>query len=205
MLEDFEISFKTCLSYHLSHKYGPECYLKDGIFRKKEWYLEFRSAISKNIKKSSNEVFIRHHINKYKRHFPFWVLIEVIPFSSFSKFFNSLRNAEKNDFSRKYYNCYGGILANWAHHFSVVRNICAHYGRLYNKNLFPILTFLKEDGENLKTGKIFDTFFILKKFFHNKPVWSKTVKTIEKLVTQYRDDIEIKLIGFPNNWKNLIQ
>ncbi|MBA7554828.1 hypothetical protein ES705_47464 [subsurface metagenome] len=36
LLEEFEISFKTKLTYHLSHKYGPECYLEKSIFLKTE-------------------------------------------------------------------------------------------------------------------------------------------------------------------------
>lgn len=205
LLEDFEISFKTNLSYHLSHKYGPECYLDKNIFLKNEWYLQFKSALDKNIKKSSNELFIRHHLNRYEGRFPFWVIVEIIPFGAFSKFFNNLNTAEKNDFSRQYYNYSGKTLSNWVHHFSVVRNICAHYGRLYNKNIFPKLKFLKEDDKNLKSEKVFDTFFILKKFFYSKLIWDEAENNMEKMLEKYKDSVNIKLIGFPNNWKKILQ
>ena len=42
------------------------------------------------------------------------------------------------------------FIENWIHHFSVLRNTCAHYGRLYNKNLLPILKYLKEDENKFK-------------------------------------------------------
>ncbi|GAG86127.1 unnamed protein product, partial [marine sediment metagenome] len=163
------------------------------------------SVLNKNIKQSANELFIKHHIDKYKGRFPFWVIVEILSFSTFSKFFNNLKNAEKNDFSRSYYTYDGQTLANWVHHFSVVRNMCAHYGRIYNKNIFPKLKILKEDNKNLKTGKIFDTFFILKKFFISKFTWEESINNLKKILEEYKNSISVDLIGFPKNWEEILK
>jgi len=64
--------------------------------------------------------------------------------------------------------------------------ICVHYGRLYNKNIFPKIKFLKEDDENLKSGKVFDTFFILKKFFNSKFIWDESINNLKKILGEYK-------------------
>jgi len=201
LLEDFEISFRTKLAYYLSHKYGSECYLKQDIFTDKRLHSDFIYTIEKNIKQSVNEQFVKHHFSKYKGKFPFWVLIEILSFSAISKFFKNLNNSDKNSFSKNSYNHDAVFYENWVHHFSVLRNTCAHYGRLYNKNLLPILKFLKEDEKKFKrTFKIFDSLFILKKVYFNKDLWFKFLSKLENLITENKTIIDLNLIGFPEDY-----
>lgn len=201
VLEDFEISFRTKLAYYLSHKYGSECYLKKDIFIEQRLYSDFIYTVEKNIKQSVNEQFVKHHFSKYEGRFPFWVLIEILSFSSISKFFKNLNNSDKNYFSKFFYNYDAEFIENWVHHFSVLRNTCAHYGRLYNKNLLPILKFLREDNDILKkTFKVFDSLFNLKKVYFNKDLWASFLKKLENLITEYRTIIDLKLIGFLDDY-----
>lgn len=201
LLEDLEISFRTKIAYYLSNKYGNECYFNKDIFIDSILYSEFICSINKNIKRSNRELFIKHHILKYDGRFPFWVLVEILSFSTISKFFKNINNADKDEFSKFYYNYNFNILENWIHHFSVIRNICAHYGRIYNKNLFPILRFLEEDKNEInKTNKIFDSLFILNKIFLNRNLWFYFLERLEILVEEYKNIIDLNLIGFPKNY-----
>lgn len=201
LLEDFEISFRTKLAYYLSHKYGSECYLKKDIFAEQRLHSDFIYTIDKNIKQSVNEQFVKHHFSKYEGKFPFWVLIEILSFSIISKFFKNLNNSDKNFFSKNFYNHDAVFCENWVHHFSVLRNTCAHYGRLYNKNLLPILKFLKEDENKFKrTFKVFDSLFILKKVYFNKDLWFKFLSKLENLITEYKTIIDLNLVGFPEDY-----
>ena len=199
LLEDLEISFRTKLAYFMCHKNGNEFYLKENIFINPEWYSDFINTMEKCIKQSERELFIKHHLRKYDSRFPFWVLIEILSFSTISKFFKNINTADKNEFSRFYYRYNSNILENWIHHFSIIRNICAHHGRLYNKTLFPKLKILKEDNF-IGTMKIFDSLFILNKLIVDKFIWSDFLKKLDYLVIKYKDDIDLKLIGFPDNY-----
>lgn len=199
LLEVLEISFRTKLAYFMCHKYGNEFYLKENIFRNPEWYSDFISAVDRCIKQSKSELFVKHHLAKYYGRFPFWVLIEILSFSTISKFFKNINTTDKNEFSRFYYKYDSKIFENWIQHFSVLRNICAHYGRLYNKILFPKLKLLKEDNIN-RTMRIFDSLFILNKIFLDRTFWSDFLKKIDIVIIDNKDIIDLKLIGFPEGY-----
>lgn len=199
LLEVLEISFRAKLAYFMCHKYGNEFYLKEKFFRNPEWYSDFMSAVERCIKQSKSELFVKHHLAKYNGRFPFWVLIEILSFTTISKFFKNINTADKNEFSRFYYKYDSKIFENWIQHFSVLRNICAHYGRLYNKILFPKLKLLKEDNIN-RTMRIFDSLFILNKIFLDRTLWSDFLKIIDIVITDNKDIIDLKLIGFPEDY-----
>ena len=199
LIEIIEVSFRTKIAYFMCHKYGSEFYLEESIFLSNLWYSDFISTVDKCIKQSKNELFIKHHLKKYNGRFPFWVLIEILSFTSISKFFKNINTADKNEFSRSYYKYDSKILENWVQHFSIIRNICAHYGRLYNKNLFPKLKLLEEDNFT-RSMKIFDSIFILKKIVSSSSTWSNFIEKLESLLITYRDDIDLELIGFPKDY-----
>ena len=204
LLEVLEISFRAKLAYFMCNKYNNEFYLDINIFINAEWYFYFISTINRCIRQSKNELFIKHHLENYNGRFPFWVLIEILSFSSVSKFFNNINNVDKNEFSKNYYKYDSVIIENWIYHFSIIRNTCAHYGRLYNKILSPKLKLLREDNLN-RTMKIFDSLFILKKIATDKSIWSDFIKKLDSLITDYKNDIDLKLIGFPEDYLSKLQ
>ena len=199
LLEDLEISFRTKLAYFMCHKYGNEFYLKENIFINPEWYSDFINTMEKCIKQSERELFVKHHLRKYDSRFPFWVLIEILSFSTISKIFKNINTTDKNEFSRFYYKYNSNIVENWIHHFSIIRNICAHHGRLYNKTLFPKLKLLKEDNIN-PTMRIFDSLFIFNKIIFDSTSWSRFLEKLDSLIFKYKDIIDFNLIGFPKNY-----
>lgn len=199
LLEILEISFRAKLAYFMCHKHGSEFYLNIDIFQNPKWYFDFIGIVNRCIRQSKDELFVRHHLEKYNCRFPFWVLIEILSFSSASKFFKNINTADKKEFSRSYYKYDADIFENWIQHFSVIRNTCAHYGRLYNKNLLPKIKLLEED--NIKrTMKIFDSLFILKKIILDSSIWSNFIENLDSLISAYRDAMDIKLIGFPDDY-----
>lgn len=183
----------------MCNKYDNEFYLDVDIFIKAEQYFSFISTISRYVRQSKNELFVKHHLGKYNGRFPFWVLIEILSFSSVSKFFNNINNADKNEFSRFYYKYDSVIIENWIYHFSIIRNTCAHYGRLYNKILSPKLRLLKEDNINA-TMRIFDSLFILNKIILDRTSWSQFLKKLDSLITNYDGILNLELIGFPKDY-----
>jgi len=98
------------------------------------------------------------------------------------------------------------FIENWIHHFSVLRNTCTHYGRIYNKNLLPVLKFLEEDKNKIiRTTKLFDSLFILNKIFFNRDLWSNFLERLNNLIIEYKNIIDLNLIGFPDNYLSVLK
>lgn len=80
----------------------------------------------------------------------------------------------------------------------MIRNICAHHDRIYNKNFN--LKFLKEDHTD-KTFKIFDSLYALSKVISNRNLWNNSVKELGQIINKYKEKIDLNLLGFSE--KNL--
>ncbi|MDR2558040.1 MAG: Abi family protein [Oscillospiraceae bacterium] len=62
---------------------------------------------------------------------PLYALVELFSFGTLSKFYKNMKNEDKKAVAAMY-----GInyiyFSSWIENIAYVRNICAHYGRLYN-------------------------------------------------------------------------
>ena len=94
-------------------------------------------------------------------------------------------------------------LENHLHCLSVLRNKCAHRARLYNTELYPpakfTSEFLKRNPE-IKNNSLFAYMLILLKRLPDKQSKQELIESVQNLIEQYKNDIDIKLMGFPTNY-----
>ncbi len=83
-----------------------------------------------------------------------------------------------------------------------VRNICAHYGRLYNVNLSKTPE-LYAQYNGISNLRIYAVLLCLKHLLPNDLHWIQFVDTLELLIEKY-PSVQIQLMGFPENWKELL-
>lgn len=69
------------ISYHIAHTYGVLGHLQSANFEYKEFHFSFVNELEKEIRRSQ-EIFIKHHIDKYGGLIPVWVAVEVLSLSS---------------------------------------------------------------------------------------------------------------------------
>lgn len=133
-LESIEIEFRTKIAYYHVHDYGALGYKDSSNFNKKDYHASFLTKLDKDIDKSKKELFVIHHKSKYNGLFPLWVAIEVTSFGDLSRLYRNLLRSTKIKVIQ-HLNIPPETVASWLHTLSYVRNICAHYGRLYGKDL----------------------------------------------------------------------
>lgn len=85
-----------------------------------------------------------------------YALVEVFSFGTLSKFYKNMKNGDKKIVATLF--CVGyTYLESWLESIAYVRNICAHYGRLYNAKLAktPILykEYSKAGIRNMRVSK----------------------------------------------------
>lgn len=68
-------------------------------------------------------------------HLQLWVAVEVLSFGALSKLFSNMKNKDKNHIAKTNYQAPSVYLESWLKCLSYIRDICAHYGRLYNRPL----------------------------------------------------------------------
>lgn len=140
-----------------------------------------------------------HHRQKYGGEFPFWVAIEVISFGELSKLFRNLREDTKNeivkDFNVPYYH-----IGSWLHSLAYVRNVCAHYGRLYGKKLIIKPTLFKSKRGLIENSSVFAAIYVLSKLLHQDN-HTNFITTLHTLLEEYEEYVDLDRLGFPNEWE----
>ena len=100
------------------------------------------------------------------------------------------------------YNVSYPYFESWIESISYVRNVCAHYGRVYNVKLVKTPMLYKQFG-NIDKYKIFAILLCLKELIPNDNHWIQFVDTLELLIEKY-SSVNLEKIGFPDNWKDFL-
>jgi len=205
VLERIEKAFKCSVIYNLAIKHNnSHWYLDPNLYRSQEVFDSFIEPLLKNIK-TSKEVGIRHYYDKYTEpeYPPSWIALEVLTFGECVKLCRQLRGAEQNSFSRPF-NINKKFLISWMHGLSVVRNICAHHSRLWNRNIVLGLK-LKHNvyGEffnNEASARLYNYLVVIQIMMHKINPTSSWIKRLKKLVGDHQP--YLPSIGFPKDWEN---
>jgi abortive infection bacteriophage resistance protein len=134
-LENFEIMYKSRLAYSLSHFYKNQfMYLDKTIYKNKNSNTLIDKINSELVR--SNDLCIKHFKENNEK-IPFWAGIEVFTFGTVSKIYSSLIDKTlKKDIIKVFnvFNSYKNFISILIS-FVNLRNICMHYGRVWNKKI----------------------------------------------------------------------
>lgn len=204
-LETIEIAFRTHISYETAHKLGPTGYRDKEHFQNETYHQAFLTELDSLIDKSrKGELFVEHHFKKYDGVFPIWAAIEVTSFGFLSKFYRNLNEDLKRQIAKIYYNIPYLYMESWLQTLSNVRNICAHYGRLYNKHLTFKPRLFKEESRQFSNRYTYAAIYITERLL-TKTEGSRFITDLAAIISEYEEDIDFAHIGFPSNWKELLE
>lgn len=202
-IEVIEIKARTIFSNCFAFKYGPLGYKSDEVFNSYFNREKFNLLIESQIENNKNRLFVKHHLEKYDGEFPIWVLMELFTFGMLSKFYNDLHTADKKEIA-KLFNTNYKKLGSWLRCCTDLRNICAHYDRLYFK-----IFAAKPRGLELhsqESSRLWGQILMLKNLYPHEYNWNNIfIPKIISLMNEYKLNIDLRHIGFPNDWLGMLQ
>lgn len=165
-VERIEVAFRTQIINLLSSS-DPLAY-RDSIHYRESFDLDnwYCTALRRIQRAGKHNQAIQHYTNNYGRHYPLWVLAEVLDFSDISRLYQgltyndqakiaeafevkiSLENLPKIVRKRIYAK---HPLATWLQQLTIVRNSCAHHARIWNKSFVPAPTNILRTIPGLET------------------------------------------------------
>lgn len=202
-VEEIEIYLRAKLAYFHAHKYGPEGYLDPANFSDEHKADKFSENLNREIKSNSKVLFVKHHLTKYDGHFPIWVVVELFTLGMLSRFYADLTTADKKELAKALYSTTPKNLVSWLRCVTDLRNICAHYGRLY----FRVFTASPAGFDISEAAKrrLWGTLLSLKALYPNIDKWnSEILPSIKALFEEYYGDIDLYHIAFPDDWETQI-
>ncbi len=203
-IERVEVNLRCRISNYFSAKYGVFGYENAANFQNKDHHSEFIADIEEEINRNSKSPFVKNFKNNYEGcHLPLYALIELFSFGTLSKFYKNMKNEDKKRIAKLYGVGYT-YLESWIEHIAFVRNICAHYGRLYNVNLAKTPILYKQYSQiGIGNIRIYATLLCLKHLLPNDKHWVEFVDAVSYLFKKY-PHVKLTLMGFPDDWKEIL-
>lgn len=216
IIQKIEVFIKTQIAYYHSNKYGALGYL-DGTTIDPKMITKHLNLISKfyqEVKRNKELPFVKHHIEHYCGKFPLWVAVELFTLGNISQFYSQLKTADKKIIAKSIsfitgISCTYTQLASCLYCLTDLRNKCAHFSRIYYTRFSatPNLPQIQREKAFVSGNKyiyLYTYMFILKALYPSPENWQTVITELKALIDEYKDYIEIKHIGFSEEWESLL-
>lgn len=199
-VEEIEIHFRTALSEFHAAKYGALGYTDVQNFAKAHNHNVFMQKIVSAVSGNCKVPFVKHHITHYAGQFPVWVVVQIFTFGMLSYFYYGLTAQDQKSVAKSCFGVNYKTLQSWLHCCTDVRNICAHYDRLYYRVFTTIPAGFNNVPLSAKT-RLWGVMLVLKELYPSADKWnSEILSPLETLFKEYACDINLYHLAFPQDW-----
>ena len=169
-------------------------------------------ALLQNDWQRASEQFKNHYISTYPEspNPPAWMIFETSSFGPISKFFKNMKPQLPEKESICNYFGFEKIqadkLASWFQNINIVRNICAHHGRLFSRHLTTAPYFMTPQKGSWVSNwpnpcRIYASICIIQSLLnicYKENTFATELKELMKMVRKE----QLPTMGFPQNWQN---
>jgi abortive infection bacteriophage resistance protein len=171
----------------------------------RRWFARYNDELT-----NSREDFVAHHNTKYGGVLPVWAAVELLDWGSLTHLYGfSPRNVQEAVAS----SCglRGPQLLSWLKALNLVRNTCAHHGRLFNKvhtitPKLPRVGIHKElDEISVDWSRTFGQLSLIQ--FLSQQLGTGNIRMLPTVLKTYPSVrfVPISHIGVPDGWRTEIQ
>lgn len=205
LIEHIEVYLRAVTTNNISLKYGNFGYkdLSNYNYKKKNFQKSTLKELEREIKRNKKSPFIHNFEKNYEcGEIPFYAAIEVASFGTLSKMYKNMKNEDKKKIAKEFEVDYI-YLESWIENLSYVRNICAHYGRLYGAKLTKTPKLYKEYlRQGISNNTIFASIINLK-ILSNQEYYEKFYSDLLEIIKKY-PTVELKHLGFIEKWESIL-
>jgi abortive infection bacteriophage resistance protein len=207
-IERIEVAVRGSWAYELAMAGGAHGYLDPDLYNKVDQYYGNYSKLASTVSKST-DVFMVHYREKYNGPpmAPVWMVSEAMTFGQLSHWYATLKEPSLRNKIAKPFQLDEEIFVSFTHHVCVVRNICAHHSRLWNREFKITPKLPKKHPPRLTNAlnkavpkRIYNTLalirFVLETIDPAASWGARLIELIDSLPAPHH-----AAMGFPQNWK----
>ena len=160
-------------------------------------------------------VFIKHNFDNHDGEVPVWAAVEVLSFGTLSKIIKNLKTGTGSSYSilalnYQYKSKKGNLvkpsqkmLASWIQSVSVLRNMCAHNSRIYNRTIHTTPEILDVDKvvPSPAHNGLYQILLAMKYLRSSDEEWVTFVAAFDKLIQNNIDVVSLTAMNLPADWK----
>ena len=214
MISKIEVALRVRLVESLLIHGEPLVLQDSSIFKEKKLYWQNMSTVASEIARS-NDVFIKHNFDNHDGEVPVWAVVEVLSFGTLSKIIKNLKTGAGSSYSTlaanyQYKSKKGNLvkpsqkmLTSWIQGVSVLRNMCAHNSRIYNRTIHTTPEILDTDKVTplpVHNG-LYQILLAMKYLRSSNEEWTVFVDAFDKLIQNNIGVISLAAMNLPTDWK----
>ena len=212
VIEKIEISLRTKLIYHLSHAHGSHWFHQAELFQNIPELIKSLEKLREEVERSK-ETYMKEHRKKYKkdgRFPPSWKSLELTSFGGLSKLYGNLKNNldAKDTIAQEFGAVNHTYLPSWLQSIAQIRNICAHHGRLWNKNLpgtvkllsAPPHKWISDVPKTHEFQRVYVHLCVMRYLLNTIHPTNEMNRDIKSLLDKY-PSVDEAALGMKHNWR----
>ena len=96
------------------------------------------------------------------------------------------------------------MITSWIHATTILRNICAHNSRIYNRTISTAPQLIKQDSITPmpKRNGLYQIILAMKYLRSTDAEWHEFTLNLENLIAEYSEIISLSRLNFPPDWKD---
>lgn len=160
-------------------------------------------------KRLPHEAYLKHFIEELKQPLPLWVYVDLLTIADISFFYTITESAIQKSIARCF-NVPYKVLGKFMHSMTILRNLCAHGSRLYNR-LFEQKPKLSKDERSLlrvsnnsivDDAHLYSFILVMKRLLKSEDFTAMKCEIIS--LTEAYPFVHMKYYGFNDNWKTML-
>lgn len=209
-IELIEVSVKSVYSYEFTQVYGPTGYLDKSNFQDDDKYtFIIKKANEQKEARLLHEAYLKHFVIDLQEDIPLWAYVDLLTISDISFLYKissePVKVAVASAFGLNY-----TLLEKFMHSMTIIRNLCAHGSRLFNR-LFEqkpslnkkerALLLTQKDG-TLDNAHLYGFVLIMRRLL--KPSEFAEMKREIEALSQKYSFVDLHHYGFRSDWQKVL-
>lgn len=213
-LEIIEVSVKSVYAHEFTKLHGPTDYLDASYFsdQKKHHDIITKAEDQKNARRP-HEAYLKHFMDDLHQDIPLWAYVDLLTISDIS----FLYSISESDLKQTVANAFGltmsrgpELLGKFMHSMTILRNLCAHGSRLYNRlfeqrpslNKGELALLRKNPDGTVDNTHLYGFILIMRRLLEEED-FRRMKDEIIALKSEY-PFVKMKYYGFRDDWKTAL-
>lgn len=207
-IQHIEIAVRTQMIQQFSMKYGSFWFMDKQLFTSESIFQKDINSLRFLIEKS-REDFVLEHFQKYDKPDmpPAWKSLELASLGILSRIYSNFAdNALKKQVARSFSIPQHEFMRNWLENLTIVRNVCAHHARLWNRyfvvrpRLPHYLQYPWITKNSFPIDRLYPQLCCIAYWIQAINPQNSFIADLKELLIKY-PIVDTAAMGFPHYWK----
>ena len=206
VLQQFEVTLRCRMANVLEGRYGKFGYLNiENYATERNGFSSFFNNLKNNATSYDETASpILLHFWKRGKTVPAYAILECISFGQVVSFFRYLKTEDGKEILRLYDSGITSLrlFSSWLHAISYLRNICAHYEKLFRRRVTIAPDLKAKVDTDLDRYTIFAILCCMRFIVADQEDWVTFVESLESIFDSYEGIVSPEDYGFIPDWKD---